>query len=154
MGFTKQNQNKIMKRYKILFLTKQNETKQKICCFYCFVFRETKKSCEMENLTRFYGNCHNFTSHFSGTIWGRVLADYGKTLPDLPQWKYMYHGLKSILGMWIPVQFDLWKTYGSLQSIFYWIRSIWWAYKIGIFCRCWSWIVVLPGSVLSSLHFS
>jgi hypothetical protein len=59
--FTKRNQKKIAKWNKILLLTKQNETKFRcLFCFakqakfretiFCFVFRETKKGCEMETL--------------------------------------------------------------------------------------------------------
>jgi hypothetical protein len=66
MRFTKRNQKKITKRNEILLFTKQNETKQNFAGYFvsrnkqnfakhffvslCFVFRETKKGCEMETL--------------------------------------------------------------------------------------------------------
>jgi hypothetical protein len=60
----KRNQKKIAKQNKILLLTKQKETKfhcyfvsrnkrnfmEQIFVSLCFMFRETKKACEMETL--------------------------------------------------------------------------------------------------------
>jgi hypothetical protein len=76
MGFMKENKKKFTKRNEILLLTKRYEislfilfretseiSRNNFVVSLCFVFRETKKGCEMETLTKFQDSCFFFKEY-------------------------------------------------------------------------------------------